>query len=41
MKTLVSVITPCYNGEKFIDNYFEAILNQTYTNFERGWESGI
>lgn len=33
-KPLVSIVTPCYNGEKFIDKYFESILNQTYTNLE-------
>lgn len=31
---LVSIITPCYNGEAFIDSYFESILNQTYDNIE-------
>ena len=31
---LVSIITPCYNGEKFVKRYFEAILNQTYKNME-------
>lgn len=31
---LVSIITPCYNGEKFIDRYFESILNQTYKRIE-------
>ena len=31
---LVSIITPCYNGEKFIDRYFNAILKQTYPNIE-------
>lgn len=31
---LVSVITPCYNGEKYLDRYFKSILNQTYPNFE-------
>lgn len=31
---LVSIVTPCYNGEKFLDNYFEAILSQTYSNIE-------
>lgn len=30
MKDLVSIITPCYNGEEFIDKYFESILAQTY-----------
>ena len=33
-KPLVSIITPCYNGEKFIDRYFESILSQTYSNLE-------
>lgn len=31
---LVSIITPCYNGEKFLDRYFESILKQTYENME-------
>lgn len=34
MHPLVSIITPCYNGEKFLDRYFESILNQTYSNIE-------
>ena len=34
MTPLVSVLTPCYNGEKFIDRYFESVLNQTCTDFE-------
>lgn len=34
MYPLVSIITPCYNGEKFLDRYFESILNQTYPNIE-------
>ena len=33
-KPLVSMITYCYNGERFVSNYFEAILSQTYTNIE-------
>lgn len=32
MNKLVSIITPCYNGEKFIDGYFKSILSQEYTN---------
>jgi glycosyltransferase involved in cell wall biosynthesis len=33
-KPLVSVITPCFNGEKFVDRYFQSILEQTYDNIE-------
>lgn len=31
---LVSIITACYNGEKFIDQYMESVLWQTYSNIE-------
>lgn len=31
---LVSIITPCYNGEKFVERYFKAILDQTYKKIE-------
>jgi len=30
----VSLITGCYNGEKFIENCFNSILEQTYPNIE-------
>lgn len=31
---LVSIITPCFNGEKFLYRCLDAILNQTYSNIE-------
>jgi cellulose synthase/poly-beta-1,6-N-acetylglucosamine synthase-like glycosyltransferase len=31
---LVSIITPVYNGEKFIPECLESIRTQTYSNFE-------
>ncbi|MBM6967188.1 glycosyltransferase family 2 protein [Massilimicrobiota timonensis] len=33
-KDMISVITPCYNGEKYLDRYFTSILNQTYHNIQ-------
>lgn len=33
-KGLVSIITPCYNGEKVVFRLIESILNQTYTKLE-------
>ncbi len=33
-KPLVSVIIPCYNGEKFIGDAIESVVNQTYKNWE-------
>ena len=33
-KRLVSVITPCYNSEKYIGNLIKSIVNQTYPNLE-------
>ena len=30
----VSIITPCYNGEMYLDRFFRSILNQTYKNIE-------
>lgn len=30
----VSIITPCYNGEAYLDRYFASILAQTYDNLE-------
>lgn len=31
---LVSIITPCYNGEKCVARLIESVLNQTYGNIE-------
>jgi len=31
---LVSIITTCYNHEKYLDDYFNGLLNQTYKNIE-------
>lgn len=31
---LVSIITSCYNSEKFIRETYDSILNQTHTNWE-------
>ena len=33
-KNLVSIVTPCYNGEYFIRRFLKSILNQTYSNWE-------
>lgn len=34
MKKIVSIVTPCYNGEKFINSFFTSILGQTYKYIE-------
>lgn len=31
---LVSVVSPCYNGERYLKRYFEALLKQTYRPLE-------
>lgn len=31
---LVSIITPCYNGESYLERFFHNILEQTYKNIE-------
>lgn len=33
-KPLISIITPIFNGEKYILETIESVLNQTYTNWE-------
>lgn len=33
-KPLVSIITPCYNGESFLERYYESVLAQTYSELE-------
>lgn len=33
-KKLVSVIAPCYNGEKYLDNFLESVLAQDYPRIE-------
>lgn len=34
IQPLVSIITPCYNSEKYLIRYIENILNQTYDNIQ-------
>ena len=34
MDDLVSVITPCYNGEKYVNDFLKSVLNQSYSNIE-------
>lgn len=34
MEPLVSIITPSYNSERYLDSYFQSILHQDYSNYE-------
>lgn len=34
MSKLVSIITPCYNGERFVHRLLDSILNQSYPKIE-------
>ena len=34
MQPLVSIVTPCYNHEQYLDDYFQGLLSQTYRNIE-------
>ena len=34
MKKLVSVLVNCHNGEKYLKEAINSILNQSYPNFE-------
>ena len=31
---LVSIITPCYQGERYVHRFLDSVLNQTYNNME-------
>ena len=33
-ETLISIITPVYNAEQYIEQTIQTILNQTYQNWE-------
>ena len=31
---IVSIITPCYNGENYVQRFLDSILAQTYSSIE-------
>lgn len=33
-KSLVSIVTPCFNGEKYIERFLKSVLAQSYPNIE-------
>ncbi|MBE6127677.1 MAG: glycosyltransferase [Erysipelotrichaceae bacterium] len=33
-KSLVSIVTPCYNGENYLDRFLQSVLAQSYPNLE-------
>ena len=34
MKPLVSIVTPCFNGERYVARFLDSILRQTYPKLE-------
>ena len=33
-ETMITVLMPVYNGEKYIKSAIESVINQTFKNFE-------